>query len=185
MAEQVTCRCGRCGTEFEYEEKVVAWHCQGQVRTRRVVRRVCTDCREGRKRWATKRTRKPRKLGLDPKVTASLPSRVEVGRQLGMTPSQVEEVERRALMKLRSSPELSEAYANFKESGMPMLQELMRQLRQPLPDRLLEWQLELMEWWRVQEAAQSVGLRPEAQEALSAIARCHAGLRKQIEKLIR
>ncbi len=174
-------RCVHCGQPFEYVQKRIKLKFQtGQSQGkgnkevwRRVNRRVCPACAQARKQWLHKKNdhRCPHKLGIGAKP-GEFRGKREIGEALGLTLGQVEVLERSALSKLRNSPELRAAYDNFKEEGMPLLDQLVALLRQPGDDRLLEHQLELMDFWRVYDEARRAGLTAESREILDAIARC-------------
>ena len=93
-----------------------------------------------------------------------------MAREMGISLGQLAALELTALRKLRDSPELREAYDNFKEDGMPMLEELMASLRQSRADRLLGYQLELLEFWRVYADVRAAGFMAESNEILDEIA---------------
>lgn len=176
-------RCRHCGQPFEYEQETVACHVKGRKVWRRVVRKVCDLCHQARKNWLHKRShaKQPRALGINAKP-GEFRDRNDIAREMGLTKGQLQGLELAALQKLRNSPELRAAYDNFKDEGMPFLDQLMASLRRPGADRLLEHQLELVEFWRVYGEARAAGLTAESVGILDEIARCHGLIARELRE---
>jgi len=166
--------------EFSYEVKRVACAVSGGKEVvRTVVRTVCDGCQESRKKWVTKRTRKPRAAGTLMAGTAKTP-RERVAEAMGLSADQVEHLERTALTRLRTSTELRQAYDIFKESGMPKIEELIQIMRQPADNTLLGHVLDLADFWRIHEQAKQAGLTQECREIMADIARCHSLIKREL-----
>jgi hypothetical protein len=180
----VTARCKYCRQRFEYEVKVApVRRPSGEMGARKVSRDVCDDCQASRQRWLTKKTRPRRALGIGA-VAGEFTSRHIIAKKLGLTYSQAEELERRALFKLRSSSELKQAYDKFKEAGMPLVEEIREQIRAAVAareeDRILELQLQLLDMWQVHDLAKALGMTDDARRAKGAIARCRRALNREL-----
>jgi hypothetical protein len=101
-------------------------------------------------------------------------SRTEIARQTGLTPMQVEETERLALVKLRRSAPLREAYRRYKADGMPQLDRIRWGIQTAVRSReealMLQLQREIMDWWRVHDLAGAMEMPEEAMEIRQLIA---------------
>jgi hypothetical protein len=167
--------CFKCHSPFEYRSHVTA---QGKP-LNGTCRHVCDDCRARRKRWLDKRRKRLvvapiRKLSLREQRArpGEFTSRRLIARHLGIPPSLVADIERSALHKLRSSPELKEAFRQYQEEGMPAIEELVKTLRTPCSELLLGYQLEVADFRRVYERLEAEGLHEEAQQVLKGIIGC-------------
>jgi len=180
---------------------------QGLVAGKRVVTRdVCDACREGRKRYSKRLDKaKAKAKAMSDRGSApsgdSMPSggstpvrfqglgfglEVEaVAVQLRLTVDQVKKAEARALAKLRSSPALREAYDNYKKAGLPQVEYIRQVLRdllwRPREDAMAGYQLELMEWHRILDAAERQGVsKQDVDRARLAVERCRKELMQQV-----
>ena len=161
---KIKCRCVKCRAEFEYEPVQVQ---SRKGRWRSILRYVCDECREARARYDKKKWKKhvrapvrnrgkaERRANMADGYECSL---AEVGRRLGLDTSTVEMVQRSVLKKIRSSPELREAFAQYSEAGMPRIKELLAGVRgrdERSADRLLEMQLQVADFWAAYERLQA------------------------------
>jgi len=170
-------RCRYCGQFFGYELRPLKRRVQFRSR------HVCDAC------LRTRQHRNPPPQFLPGDGIDSLPGdfadQWEIALQTGLTPFQVEEAERRALAKLRSSPELREAYELFKADGMPQVHLLRKHLRVALKAReqalLRQLQTEIVDWWRVHDLALAQGLNEEASEIREAIFESRLLLAKELD----
>jgi len=201
-------QCKFCKQEFEYELKECGHGpCRtGQRGTRVVTRDVCDACREGRKRYSKRLDKAKVKAKAMPR-RGSAPSRDSVpGRgsvpvhfqglgfgleveavavRLRLTVDQVKKAEASALAKLRSSPALRQAYDNYKEAGLPLVENIRQILRdslwRPREDEMVGFQLELMEWHRILDAAERQGVsKQDVERARAAVDRCRKELMQRI-----
>lgn len=149
-------RCSKCKHRFKYEPVFV----DGQPRGRH----VCDDCRRSRARFLKKQWKKQVRAPMrdrgdkeDRAAPNEFTSRQVIAQALGIDHSTVEDIERKALAKIRNSPALVEAFAHYAEAGMPRIKELIGELttRKPKTDRaalLLEYQLQVADFWAVYES---------------------------------
>jgi len=181
--KRVQAQCRYCGQWFMYEAKAVTRRLGRKRAKKRSKRCVCNACHEGRQRWIKKRTRPKRAMDFHG-LPGDFTPRSVVAERTGLTPGQVEEMERNALDKLRSSWELAEAYRIFKQSGGPMVTNLRAHICAAVvareEDRMLELQLQLVDYWQVHDLAMAVGMKREADEARSWIAQCHQKLLREL-----
>ena len=165
-----------------------------------VERKVCDPCQEGRRHWLKKKSRAaapraaaPAIRSADPREQVTnrfmrttlgelaMPTQAAVAARLGLTEGMVRRLEAAGLAKLRNSPALKEAYGLFKEDGMPNLRELVGELLAPSGERLLDYQTELMAWWRVVDAAQRAGTPVDA-GTLAALEKCRSLLAAEVRQ---
>lgn len=146
-------RCLKCRAKFEYVPMLTA---TGRV----IPRHICDACRKGRSHWLKrqwkKQAREPvrKRQPSEKRVNqnehgASLES---VGKAMGLHHSTVEMIEREALGKIRNSPELKEAFEHYAEAGMPRIKELIGALTTPPAEALLEYQMQVADFWQVYES---------------------------------
>ena len=183
-ARQTQARCRYCRRFFLYEVKVARRRLGGgRTGTRRVTRGVCDACQTSRRRWSQKRAR-PQRASDFHALPGEFTPRSEIARKAGLTASQVEEIERGALAKLRNSPALKEAYALFKADGLPLVDQIRSQIQAAVKTReenlMVELQLEIMDWWRVHDLAEAMELKEEALEVRQAIIRGRRLLVKEL-----
>lgn len=147
-------------------------------------RTVCDPCRETRKKWLRKqwKQRQPRPARRAERAKpGEFRSRPAMARDLGLTLAQVRQAEDSALAKLRSSPQLQEAYAYYKEDGLPFLKELLAALQEAPPETtLLDRALELLGHWRVHDEVRARGLVADARALQAEIRAFHRLLGKEV-----
>ena len=173
--------CRKCKSPFEYQAHVTA-------RGKLFRRRICDACRAAHKR----------RLDRERKRTVVAPirnrsqwegrtnpweftSRRLIARDLGISPGMVVDLERSALHKLRTSAELQAAFRLYRKKGMPELKELARVLKVSASELLLEYQLEVGDFWEVYERLEAEGLREEAQTVLENIIQCQQAIGRQLQ----
>jgi DNA-directed RNA polymerase sigma subunit (sigma70/sigma32) len=176
-------RCNKCQNWFEYKPHLTSLK-------NPVLRHVCDGCRAGRKRWLNRKWKQKiqapiRKLSEneDRAKPNEFMSRREIGLILGVDQSTVVDLERRALEKIRSSPKLAELYQQYKEAEMPHIGELIGALRTSAGDRMLEYQIEIMEWWNIYETAVQAGLVKESRQVKKEIASCQKLIEKELKRV--
>ncbi|MGA3265520.1 MAG: hypothetical protein ABSE16_01705 [Verrucomicrobiota bacterium] len=180
----LTSICTKCRRRFEYQARVTP---QGNP-TNGIYRHVCDACRARRKRWLDlKRKRNVvapiRKIsGREERARpGEFTSRNRIADELGIHQSLVADIERSALHKLRSSPELAEAFRQYKRDGMPEIEQLARALKASGSELLLGYQLEVGDFWKVHDRLESEGLREEAQAVLENIIQCQRAIGRQLQ----
>jgi len=147
--------CRHCREWFSYEVKVVKRRLRdGQTGPIRVTRCVCDACQSSRRRW----TRTQARPIIDHHaLPGEFTSREEIAEIMGLTAQQVREIERVALDKLRNSPDLWEAYEQYKEDGLPLVERIRKHIRAAVKAReerlMLQLQMDIMDWWRVHDLA--------------------------------
>jgi len=165
----VTGKCGKCQAAFAY---VPMRTTRGNV----IERHVCDACRRGRKNWLNKKWKAAvvapvrNRTGEErAKPNEFEASRAEIARKLGLNHSTVEMAERSALAKIRRSPELQEAFRDYAEAGMPRVKELVGALIAPSADVLLEYQMQVADFWAVYDRLKAEAAAMDVQmEALAA-----------------
>lgn len=177
-------RCRYCQQFFLYEVKVIHRRLSGgRTAPRRVTRCVCDACQLSRQRWTKKNARRSRACAFHA-LPGEFTPRSKIARKTGLTPSQVEEIERRALAKLRGSPELKEAFALYEEDGMPLVDYIRGHIRAAVESReadlMLQLQIEIMDWWQVHDLAMTMGMRRDARQARRVIAHGRQMLVKEL-----
>jgi hypothetical protein len=152
-------RCIKCRCEFTYEPVLTQ-------RGKPILRHICDECRSARVRFLKKKWKKkvrapirnrakqePRAAGKADGYAATFEA---VAKRMGLHPSTVEMIQRAALDKIRSSPELREAFEHYAEAGMPRIKELLEGDRNARArgERLLEMQMQVADFWDVYERLQ-------------------------------
>jgi transcriptional regulator with XRE-family HTH domain len=133
----------------------------------------CPGCRAENDRQAKARWRRKRPQAERGSVQGLVQMPYdEVARVLGISKSTVRQWELSALAKIRNSPQLREAWASLKENGFPILETPLADAG----DRLLQYQLGLVELWRVR------GLAVEA-ELAEDVAWCDEQIRETQKKI--
>ena len=171
MQQWLKAVCVKCKSKFSYRPVKTA---TGKP----VLRHICDECRDTRKNWLNKRwksqvvtPKRNRKVTEARAKPKEYESRRKIAKVLGLDPSTVEMIERQALSKIRDSPEMMDTFHHYVESGMPRLKELVGSLRdghqgdgpeKDLGSELLEYQLQVADWWQVYER-----LKDEARELLA------------------
>lgn len=163
-----TATCLVCGGKFEYMPVL----CKGGKWRKR---QICDGCRERnlkqqRRNWRTGGLRAKKsdyKFRGNEGLAAGVfkMSRQEIARQLHLNESTVEEIERRALSKIRNSTELRELWASFVSDGCP----IPHAPADPA-GLLLDYQLAVADWWALHDKIAAVGGTAEALECLREIA---------------
>jgi hypothetical protein len=174
-------QCKFCHQEFEYEP-AMSRGCRGGAR--QSAREICDECRAGRQHWLKRvgkaKDRAERLNRVAPRATAygdfGLTTEATAAR-LRISTRQVERAEASALAKLRNSPDLREAYDRYKEEGLPLVEYIRAVLRElllrPRQAAMLDYQLELLEWSRILDAAERAGVqRKELERTRAAANRC-------------
>jgi hypothetical protein len=137
--EQLTAQCRCCNREFKYPDR-------GRKRE------VCDSCKRlpilaSNKRLKQERAKLLQRAPADSQARAKsgLPfyTQDQIAYALGITAEMVYEDERRALAKLRKHPELLDLLARVREEGIPVQPDVGAQV--------LEWQMGLLELWRVHD----------------------------------
>jgi len=176
MQQWLKAVCVKCKSKFSYRP----------VRTttgKPVLRHICDECRDTRKSWLNKRWKaqvvtpvRKRKATEARAKPLEYESRNKIAKAMGLDPSTVEMIERQALSKIRDSPEMMDTFHHYVEAGMPRLKELVGAMHDgslrdghqgggTAPDlgaELLEYQLQVADWWQVYER-----LKDEARELLA------------------
>jgi hypothetical protein len=178
-------RCNKCQNWFEYKPHLTSLK-------NPILRHTCDGCRTGRKRWLNKKWKQKiqapiRKLSEneDRAKPNEFMSRREIGLILGVDQSTVVDLERRALEKIRSSPKLAELYQQYKEAEMPHIGELIGALRTSAGERMLELQIEIMDWWKVYEMAGLAGMVKESKQVKKEIASCQKLIERELGRVSR
>jgi len=182
-------QCRYCHQEFEYEPAMSQGRRGG---ARQSAREICDECRAGRQHWLKRvgkaKDRAERLNSVAPRSTAygdfGLTTEATAAR-LRISTRQVERAEASALKKLRNSPELREAYDKYKEEGLPLVEYIRAVLRElllrPRQAEMLDYQLELLEWSRILDAAERAGVqRKELERTRAAANRCRQLLLEEI-----
>lgn len=149
--------CEICGTDFWYWPAV-------RRRAGIMPRRKCGAClQHSKKEWErNKRKYLKRAKGemcyggrrsANGNITGALKAtHQEIARKLNLSPAKVAEMERVVLLKIRNHAELKKLWGDFKEDGMalPVFSEIAG-LSRSTGDALLDYQLEVAQWWEIYE----------------------------------
>lgn len=156
--------CQKCDRPFEYPDR-------GRVRY------VCIPCQRAVILQSNQRRKKERAQLLQrdtvdsqARAKSGLPlyTQDQIAYALGISRDMVYEDERRALAKLRKHPELLELLARVREEGIPVQEDGGAQL--------LEYQLALLEWWRLHDELLTRQAVAEAAECRVEIERFQSAL---------
>jgi hypothetical protein len=181
-----TADCKRCGKPFDYvrvdrKRRVCPACVQDNLKQSLKRFRAAQPALPTKQRYAVNRGRKGfyrphRKAGLpayhvqaDEVAKASI---AEIAAAQGMSPTAVIATLDNALRLIRGDPELQELWAIYKTEGGGGA------AAWSAGEQLLEWQLELTEWYAVYESIVSDETQAEAAECMAEIARFHRALGK-------
>lgn len=166
--EVKTYRCLGCGDIFEYIRRKPKW---------------CRECRKEKLYVSIKRyKRRIRKLtnkgdreehfGGNSNFLASVggASHEEIASRLDIKKKQVEELERRALLKIRDNPELKNLWDTLKQELAEGAVIDGQSLAVNKGELLLEYQLSVADWWQTHDDIVEQGCSNEALELLDEIA---------------
>ena len=160
--------CAVCGNDFEYKAKT-----RGKLKIHIRLRKVCDDCRAAKLAEAKRRFRASTKRAAHednfPNTKPILKkSHAEIAKALHWRGrkalERVSATERQGLLKIRKNPELKELFDRWLEDEAPTV---------PTTDagqRLLDYQLAVIDWWAVHDKwAATPETMPEAEATLKEI----------------
>lgn len=185
-AKMKRAQCRHCQQWFWYEARKIQRRSRGgRSRKHRVTRCICDACQTSRRRWTRTQARPVVDL---PTERGEFTSRADIAEKLGLSVPQVEEIEREALDRVRSSVELRAAYSCFKAAGKPKVSSIRQHIRRSIRERvcaqdealMLDLLLEIMDWWKVHDLAVAEGLIEEAAQVREAIVESRRLLLKEL-----
>lgn len=180
MADTRTAKCHECGTPIEV--KVRWWRGKdGKLwDSTQLNGRSCTKCQDIKAKECQKRQDAGRRVGANaaPMKQKKLE---DIAKSLGTSRRAVEKIERRAMAKVKADPELAVLFQNWMEDGgkMPATEPLTPVL-QDVGRSLVDYMLELSDWYRVESDLHRRGKREEALECRREIEQFHRKFKKQL-----
>jgi transcriptional regulator with XRE-family HTH domain len=193
--------CSVCGKPFWYQAK--ARKVRGVMPRRRCEEcdRILRNDRKRQKRESTQmnKSKSEAKLSGRPSAESNITGsyqmiHAQIAKELKLSRTTVAEIERRALLKVRKDPELMELWHKFKEEGLAHGQLQIPEdglfnlgkIGPPPGERLLNFELELVDWWHTYDRLMDAGgqeIAPELRECLLEIQRCHKEIGETISGL--
>ncbi len=163
-----TSPCKQCGTSFTYEFNPGR---QKRAKT------VCPKCQETNDRkYEQARQARERSVGWRANTTvmksAELNSLPAVAAALGVSQAVLRKMEQRVLAKIRKHPDLRKLWLQCREEGIPP--------QEDWGDRILDYQLELGEFYAVRETLSGHGCAAEALECEREIRKCQSLLARAL-----